>query len=56
MVAVHSAASSSSPPISRHNPRCFFGVITVDVEPELAKLDGGGWRPPRPGVTDAALL
>ncbi|MEV4020473.1 hypothetical protein AB0J35_59340 [Nonomuraea angiospora] len=26
----------------------FFGVITVDVEAELVKLDGGGWRPLRP--------
>nr|WP_236667562.1 transposase [Nonomuraea sp. K271] len=26
----------------------FFGVITVDVEAELAKLDTGGWRPLRP--------
>jgi TnpA family transposase len=26
----------------------FFGVINVDVEAELAKLDGGGWRPLRP--------
>ena len=34
----------------------FFGVITVDVEAELAKLDTSGWRPLRPGVTDAALL
>jgi TnpA family transposase len=25
----------------------FFGVINVDVEAELAKLDGGGWRPLR---------
>ncbi|MFI9848092.1 Tn3 family transposase [Nonomuraea sp. NPDC051941] len=33
----------------------FFGVITVDVEAELAKLDGGGWRPLRPAVTDATL-
>ncbi|MEQ4724612.1 Tn3 family transposase [Nonomuraea sp. B19D2] len=26
----------------------FFGVITVDVEAELAKLDTSGWRPLRP--------
>jgi hypothetical protein len=26
----------------------FFGVINVDVEAELAKLDGTGWRPLRP--------
>jgi Tn3 transposase DDE domain len=26
----------------------FFGVITVDVEAELAKLDTGGWRPCAP--------
>lgn len=26
----------------------FFGVINVDVEAELAKLDGAGWRPLRP--------
>ena len=25
-----------------------FGVITVDVEAELAKLDAAGWRPLRP--------
>jgi hypothetical protein len=25
----------------------FFGVINVDVKAELAKLDGGGWRPLR---------
>ncbi|ACZ88020.1 hypothetical protein Aros01_04807 [Streptosporangium roseum] len=25
----------------------FFGVINVDVEAELAKLDTAGWRPPR---------
>jgi hypothetical protein len=28
----------------------FFGVITVDVEAELAKLDQAGWRPLRPAV------
>ncbi|GAA2418440.1 hypothetical protein GCM10010404_91310 [Nonomuraea africana] len=26
----------------------FFGVINVDVEAELAKLDTSGWRPLRP--------
>jgi hypothetical protein len=26
----------------------FFGVINVDVEAELAKLDPSGWRPLRP--------
>ncbi len=30
----------------------FFGVITVDVEAELAKLDTGGWRPLRPAAPD----
>jgi hypothetical protein len=33
-----------------------FGVITVDVEAELAKLDGGGWRPLRPTAPDLSLL
>jgi Tn3 transposase DDE domain len=28
----------------------FFGVITVDVEAELAKLDQAGWRPLRPAA------
>lgn len=28
----------------------FFGVITVDVEAELAKLDSTGRRPLRPGI------
>ncbi|MGH3933364.1 MAG: Tn3 family transposase [Pseudonocardiaceae bacterium] len=28
----------------------FFGVITVDVEAELAKLDAAGWRPLRPAA------
>ncbi len=32
----------------------FFGVITVDVEAELAKLDGRGLRPLRPAGTPAA--
>ncbi|MFI6742608.1 Tn3 family transposase [Nonomuraea sp. NPDC050451] len=31
----------------------FFGVITVDVE--LAKLDGGGWRPLRPAAVEPSL-
>ncbi|MGI5490344.1 Tn3 family transposase [Microtetraspora malaysiensis] len=30
----------------------FFGVITVDVEAELVKLDGGGWRPLCPTATE----
>jgi hypothetical protein len=30
----------------------FFGVITVDVEAELAKLDPAGWRPLRPAPPD----
>ncbi|WP_433501788.1 Tn3 family transposase (plasmid) [Sphaerimonospora sp. CA-214678] len=34
----------------------FFGVITVDVEAELAKLDVGGWRPLRPAAADLSLL
>jgi hypothetical protein len=28
----------------------FFGVISVDIEAELAKLDSTGRRPLRPGV------
>jgi hypothetical protein len=28
----------------------FFGVITADVEEELAKLDSVGRRPLRPGI------
>lgn len=28
----------------------FFGVITVDVEAELAELDPAGWRPLRPAA------
>ncbi len=34
----------------------FFGVITVDVEAELAKLDQAGWRPLRPTAPDLSLL
>ena len=34
----------------------FFGVITVDVEAELAKLSPAGWRPLRPAAPDPALL
>jgi hypothetical protein len=34
----------------------FFGVITVDVEAELAKLDTGGWRPLRPAAPDLTVL
>ncbi len=33
-----------------------FGVITVDVEAELAKLDPAGWRPLRPAAPDLSLL
>jgi hypothetical protein len=33
----------------------FFGVITVDVEAELAKLDPAGWRPLRPAAPDLSL-
>jgi TnpA family transposase len=33
----------------------FFGVITVDVEAELAKLDPAGWRPRRPAAPDLSL-
>jgi TnpA family transposase len=28
----------------------FFGIITVDVDAELAKLDATGWRPLRPAA------
>ncbi|MGW5686012.1 Tn3 family transposase [Nonomuraea sp. NPDC003754] len=34
----------------------FFGVITVDVEAELAKPDGGGWRPLRPATADSTVM
>ena len=34
----------------------FFGVITVDVEAELAKLSPAGWRPLRPAAPGPALL
>jgi hypothetical protein len=34
----------------------FFGVITVDVEAELAKLDPAGWRPLRAAAPDLSLL
>ncbi len=34
----------------------FFGVITVDVEAELAKLGPAGWRPLRPAAPDLSLL
>ena len=33
-----------------------FGVITVDVEAELAKLDTGGWRPLRLIAPDPGLF
>jgi hypothetical protein len=34
----------------------FLGVITVDVDAELAKLDPAGWRPLRPAAPDLNLL
>jgi len=34
----------------------FFGVIDVDVEGELAKLDGDGFRPLRGGISDGTIL
>jgi NTE family protein len=34
----------------------FFGVIIVDVEAELAKLDPAGWRPLRPAAPDLSTL
>ena len=34
----------------------FFGVITVDVEAELAKLDQAGWRPLRPAAPALSML
>ncbi|MEV6040771.1 hypothetical protein AB0L65_57365 [Nonomuraea sp. NPDC052116] len=33
----------------------FFGVITVDVEAELARLDGGGRHPLRPAAVEPSL-
>lgn len=33
-----------------------FGVIDVDVEGELAKLDGDGFRPLRGGISDGTIL
>ena len=33
-----------------------LGVITVDVEAELARLDPAGWRPLRPAAPDLSLL
>ncbi|MFG6198300.1 hypothetical protein [Nonomuraea sp. JJY05] len=32
-----------------------FGVITADVEAELAELDGGGRRPLRPAAVEPSL-
>jgi hypothetical protein len=32
------------------------GVINVDIEAELAKLDPAGWRPLRPAAPDLSLL
>ena len=34
----------------------FFGVITVDVEAELARLDQAGWRPLRPAAPALSTL
>lgn len=34
----------------------FFGVTDVDVEGELAKLDGDGFRPLRGGISDGTIL
>ncbi len=34
----------------------FFGVITVEVEAELAKLDGAGWWPLRSAAPDLSTL
>jgi hypothetical protein len=34
----------------------FFGVIDVDVEGELAKLDGDGFRPLRGGISAGTIL
>ena len=34
----------------------YFGIITVDVEAELAKLNPAGWRPLRSAVPDLSLL
>ncbi|MBB6348145.1 hypothetical protein FHU36_004690 [Nonomuraea muscovyensis] len=31
-------------------------MITVDVEAELAKLDGGGWRPLLPVPADVTVM
>lgn len=33
-----------------------FGVITVDVEAELAKLGPAGWRPLRPAAPDLSAV
>jgi hypothetical protein len=34
----------------------YVGVIDVDVEGELAKLDGDGFRPLRGGISDGTFL
>ena len=34
----------------------FFGVITVDVEAELSRLDQAGWRPLRPAAPAVSML
>jgi len=39
-----------------HSENINFGVITVDVEAELAKLDPAGWRPLRPAAPDPGLF
>jgi hypothetical protein len=33
----------------------FFGVIDVDIEGELAELDGDRFRPLRDGITDGTI-
>lgn len=52
--ATDASATHISPAHSENGN--FFGVITVDVEAELAKLDGGGWRSLRPAAVDASLM
>ncbi|WP_220447666.1 Tn3 family transposase [Nonomuraea diastatica] len=49
---IHDALLAHISPAHSENVN-FFGVITVDVEAELAKLDGGGWRPLRPATAAA---
>ncbi|MFF4129367.1 hypothetical protein ACFYYP_38135 [Microbispora rosea] len=45
---------AASPPTRRWSVS-FFGVIAVDVEAELAKLDRFGWRPLRPAAAEPSL-